>query len=173
MWPWFCHPLVLSIHFSLLSRSFPSFLSFFSPHLFPLGVQAFCLFFFANLDPSQPRPNVHSQTPKIYESSLETARRPLSAGSTDCHVIRWCGNIGNYRLCSFASYISVFTLPELSEVAYACMCTRADAHTHTRFARPPPSLGVVGSCSHSWQENHKFLIQASAPNVSAERKPFY
>lgn len=89
------------------------------------------------------------------------------------HLIRYCGNIGNYRLWAFSLYISA--LHSVNYLPHVCVCVRRCAHTHTHI-HAPSSLSWCGwqllwNSSHSWQENHKFLIQTSTSSVLAERNP--
>lgn len=89
---------------------------------------------------------------------------PHSADPTDCHLIRLCGNVGNYRLCWLRLVYFCFTLRELSIVTYVRTCTHTDAHAHTRTSSSLSWCGwqLLWNCLYFWQENHKFFN----PNIS-------
>lgn len=146
--------------FQLISNFLSFNLVIVSPPL-STGILGICRF--ANLEQPQSRPNVLSQTPKIYAFRRHAGLQGLAR-----HLIRYCGNIGNYRLWGFSLYISV--LHSVNYLPHVCVC--ADAHTHSRTLLPLwCGWQLLWNSSHSWRENHKFLIQTSTSSVLAERNP--
>lgn len=163
---WITHVAVVvsftcSLHSSFpLSPSFSCFLSLFSPHLFPLGVQAFASSLQIWNGPNLDQMFTHRH-PK-YMQAHSALRQHTGPRALELQIVIWYVSVVISEIIDSAVLPCIFLFYTLWTF-FSHIRMYADAHTHIHT---PSSLSWCGwqllwNGLHSWQENHKFLIQTS------------